>query len=316
MKTLAPARVDLAGGTLDVPPLCFLVEKAITLNLAIDLEVNVTLKPSTQWRLIQDGETSASYSDLPPLFQKAFAYLEIEGPLDIQVSSQIPRASGLGGSSTLLVALVKAGLDLLGQKASPRDLLNVVTVLEHKLLGKPAGTQDAIAAIYGGLSFIQYEQGYPIQQPIALPTFLQGDIVLAYSAVQHHSGMNNWGIIKAACEGDRHTLQVLTSLAENAHALHQTLLENDEVGFLKCLQNEAELRGRLAKGWVPKNMVAFVDSMPGQVVGKICGAGGGGCMLMLGDLPVGKTLNELAASYDLEIFRVKAQSLGCRGMQE
>lgn len=311
MKIVAPGRVDLAGGTLDVPPLCFLVEDAITLNLAITLETEISLEEASQWGV---SSPTQGYQGQPlgSLFEKTIQFLKIKQPYHIKISSKIPRASGLGGSSTLLVALVEAFLKIKQQQVSKQDLLQLVTVLEHRLLGKPAGTQDAIAAIHGGLSQITYNQGMPVRHQLSLPSFLQGDLYLAYSSVQHHSGLNNWGIIKAACQDDAHVLSTLKQLATNAHAMKAALTSDNAEAFFNTLKTEGQLRSLLADGLLPKNMAAFSRSLPEHSTSKICGAGGGGCMLLFGALPPEHVLTEMGNTHDLEIIKCRAQPHGSR----
>ena len=312
MRVTAPARIDLAGGTLDVPPLCFLIQSALTLNLAIDLTVTVELEPSSVWRAFPNGREGKGVP-LAPLFEKTVAYLKMNRPFHIYIESNIPKASGLGGSSSLLAALVKA---LLGTgEANPREasLLELVTVLEHRLLGKPAGTQDAIAAIEGGLSSIEYASGKPVRSHVLIPPFLAGDLYLAYSSVQHHSGLNNWGIIKAACEGDKATIACLDALSENARILKDAILTQDEGAFLIALQHEAELRNQLAKGLLTPAMGGFAEALPAKTASKICGAGGGGCMFLFGELPVFQELQDLAGHHGLDILKVRPAAQGCQG---
>lgn len=311
MRVTAPARIDLAGGTLDVPPLCFLIENALTINLAIDLTVSVELEPADTWRVFPNGRQG---HDIPlaPLFQKTVGYLKLKRPFHIYITSNIPKASGLGGSSSLLVALVKAFLE--SGEADPREasLLELVTVLEHRLLGKPAGTQDAIAAIEGGLSSIEYASGKPVCSHVLLPPFLSGDLYLAYSSVQHHSGLNNWGIIKAACEGESGTLACLDALSENARILKDAILTQDEDAFLVALQHEAELRNQLATGLLTPAMGGLANDLPARTAAKICGAGGGGCMFLFGELPDYDELQAMATGHGLEILKVAWRKEGCR----
>lgn len=314
MSTIAPGRIDLAGGTLDVPPLCFLIENALTLNIAINLTTQVQLVPSESWRLFIDGSL-VQEAPLPVLFEKTQRYLKVARPFDIHTTSLIPRSSGLGGSSVLLVALVRALLATEVVSPPEGSLLELVTVLEHQILGKPAGTQDAIAAIEGGVSRIDYLTGKPRRKQIKPPAFLQGSLFLAYSPVQHHSGMNNWAIIKAACEGDAQTLEKLQALSDNAHQMLAALEASSKPDFEACLRREAVIRNGLAAGMMTPDLQAFADQLPSAAIAKICGAGGGGCMLLFGDLPPKSQMEALAKTQGLTIFEVALMTQGCRSLQ-
>lgn len=277
MKFSAPARIDLAGGTLDVPPLCFLVRRAATLNIAVNRRV--TLRRHDQPGLLRHGAQQSPLVDWP-LYTEALAYFE-QNPNDFgfAVDNQIPPASGLGGSSSLLVTVVALLNKSLGINTTKKVLLDQVTVLEHRLLGKPAGTQDGIGAIHGGMSWIHYHHGYPVVESVAVPEFLQrGPLLLVYSDEQHHSGINNWAVVAKACEGERETLALLDALADNAHAMKSAVAANDETAFFASVCEESRLRRALCPEILNQPMAAFAAEMGDAVACKACGAGGGGAM--------------------------------------
>jgi len=311
MTYSAPARIDLAGGTLDIPPLCFLIENSLTLNLAINLRTSVHLEENGSGMLVSNPPKPLR--DMP-LYSKTLDYFCRSQNLDVRVESDIPQASGLGGSSTLLTALVRA-LEPFTEDTSEfkEKLLGHVTVLEHRLLGKPAGTQDAIAAIYGGLSEIDFNSGAPSRKPMKIPSFLQGPLYLAYSKIQHHSGINNWAIIRDACEGDASTLSTLNKLNNNSHDMKVALEQDDRHLFFDCLLLESKLRTHLCRGVCTSDMDQFLSNFNHKMVGKVCGAGGGGCMFIFGqdeemDLDA---LNHVARKCDMEILTVEADQRGC-----
>ena len=299
MRFSAPARIDLAGGTIDIPPLCYLVEDSLTLNLAIDLRVTVGVSPGPH----ENGRQGT-------LFDEVFRYFAVDKRAHtVAVESRIPRSSGLGGSSSLLVALVHA-VDCLGFQ-DKGAVLKAVTVLEHRILRKPAGTQDGVAALYGGLNAITFERGEARRKALPLPAFLSGPLFLAYSPEQHHSGISNWEIVKAACEGDRRTLDTLNALSRNAHGMHEAIVSEREASFLDALHHEAALRNRLCDSLLTPNMAAFAAALPEDIACKVCGAGGGGCMFLFGKNLEIDPLSCLAKEHGLEIISVMADPRGC-----
>ncbi len=310
MSYSSPARIDLAGGTLDIAPLCHMIEGAVTVNLAINLRslVRVHRQPGPISTVSFEGGCKlATSSEL--LFSEALRYFDVTDPVHFDVQSSVPRASGLGGSSTLLVSVCAAVYRFARHSQISADqLIRMVTVLEHRILQKPAGTQDAIAAIHGGLNVITYEQGSPSSNHLVIPPFLSGPIYLLHTKEQHHSGINNWQIIKAACEGDTSILGLLRALAENAEMLKQAIVCGDPKAFSQALARESEMRNRLAPGILPENMKCFLDQHDG-LVGKMCGAGGGGCMLLFGYQPQEKSL-AIAQALELTIIEVMADANG------
>lgn len=311
MRYSSPARIDLAGGTLDIAPLCFMVEHAATVNLAIDLRSVVNLQPAASAEhTVSFAGQAAQPANTEILFAESLRYFDVREPLHFDVSTGVPRSSGLGGSSTLLVSVCAALFRHTRQtQASPEQLIDMVTVLEHRILQKPAGTQDAIAAIQGGLNLITFDQGRPSSQHLAIPDFLRGPIHLLYTAEQHHSGINNWQIIKAACQGDRVILRLLQGLAANATALADALVQADQARYRDCLKREAEMRNQLAPGILPGPMGNFLAQYGEPAIGKMCGAGGGGCMLLDGvdDLPRAQSISQ---NLGLSMLQVNAEKDG------
>ncbi|HSS44321.1 MAG TPA: hypothetical protein VLO07_03180, partial [Thermoanaerobaculia bacterium] len=170
IEASAPARVDLAGGTLDLWPLHVLHPGSVTINLAIDRRAAC--------RVRQRGGLFRIFSSRGPGFQKEagsaeelladsrtalvgslLEALEIRDLLEVELSSEVPFGSGLGGSSALTVALTGAL-----EAWSPRDLsgverIAIVRDVETRVLGKPAGVQDYYPALAGGLHRIWFEAG-------------------------------------------------------------------------------------------------------------------------------------------------------------
>lgn len=310
----APARIDLAGGTLDIPPLCYMMKDVVTLNLAIDLTTSVScelLERGTPAEVVY-GEGAPVPAKSEPLFHELLTYFGREHGVRFRVWSSVPRASGLGGSSVLLTALVRAMLELDEEEVDEPHLLEIITVLEHRLLQKPAGTQDAIAAIYGGLSHISYNRGRPTRISLPLPGFLSERLFLAYSSRRHHSGIENWRVLRAACEGEIHSRRVLMELRDNALAMAESLQHEDEKSFARCARREASLRQVLCEEITPPDLAAFAKELPEQVVGKMCGAGGGGCMVLFGEGLQRASLQEQARPHGLEIIETRASERGLR----
>jgi D-glycero-alpha-D-manno-heptose-7-phosphate kinase len=303
MTHSAPARIDLAGGTLDVPPLHFLIRDSLTLNIAIDLRVAVAVDFQGNGHVHIDGD-AFPIKDIP-IFALALEAFDA-GNASIHISSNIPKASGLGGSSSLVVALIRE----LG--ASENHILGDVTVIEHRLLGKPAGTQDALAAIHGGAGKITFPHGNPMREPLPCPSFLSGPIFLAYSSVQHHSRINNWAIIKAACEGDIELLTTLDALKENAHAMLNALASDDSGSFLDCLHREVRLRTELCPSIRTPAMEQFANHFDERLACKVCGAGGGGGMFLFGEELDPEELHWAGERHGLRIIETRVDKDGCR----
>lgn len=316
IKISAPGRIDLAGGTLDVPPLMFFAEMPITVNLAINLRttVQVHFNNSDQHLLVVNGQTKPALDE--ELFTEVIRLFAPINYLTFKVETTIPRASGLGGSSVLLVAVVAALLELGQRHRYDQTLgfdlafLDVINILEHRLLGKPAGTQDSIAARFGGLSSIDLITGAPRHNVLETPRFLQETLYLVHAPIEHHSGINNWEIVKRACGGDLVTMKVLSELGENALRMRDALVDNDEISFAEMLRLEVELREQLAEGITPPVLSEFLEPFGEEVIGKMCGAGGGGCMFLWFKDVDPKDLQKAALAKGLQWLPVQSEPEG------
>src|SRR5262245_2441321 len=154
----APARIDLAGGTVDIWPICLLEPGAVTVNLAIDRYATATVRRRRDGRFVlaaadrgirvthADRASRASETRLP-LHREVALAARPSGGLEVRTRSGVPAGSGLGGSSTLFVAATKAMLDATGGSLTAREFLRLVIDMEARIIGVPTGSQDYVAAI-------------------------------------------------------------------------------------------------------------------------------------------------------------------------
>lgn len=299
----APCRADLAGGTLDLWPLSLLVDRAVTVNAAVEVRTGCVLEPGgSTWRFhARDGSEELELArlperperELPPAFQLAAsvaAWFELP-PLRVETWSEAPRGSGLGGSSALIVSLVGAARRLRGLTLHgvADDGVALARDLEARILGLPAGSQDHLAAWHGGLSLIEYRPGGWTRRaapggPGRLEALSEA-LVLADTGVSHHSGLNNWEVYRDFLEGREETRAALDGVAAAATQLAQ-LLESPAAGddllagVADCLEAEWRARRRLSPAVTcPEvdRLVAAAEEVGARA--KVCGAGGGGCVV-------------------------------------
>lgn len=240
-KVKAPTRVDLSGGTLDLWPLYCLTEGASTLNLAIGVyaEVHVKFQPAKDVRIAlehpQGGKTIVTskmrLEDVANLHgaMRFPAYLigkylsqkhEVSRGVNATMtwSTQAPLGSGLGGSSTLAVALVRAVSQLFGdfqEQGWQWRLMAWVRDAEAAFLRVPTGTQDYLAALFGGLNRFDSAFGEMRRVPISpdVTDELGRRLVVIFSGEQHHSGKSNWDVYQGAIAGDKKIVGGLNELA-------------------------------------------------------------------------------------------------------
>ncbi|HYB52593.1 MAG TPA: hypothetical protein VEG84_01895 [Thermoanaerobaculia bacterium] len=294
IEASAPARIDLAGGTLDLWPLHVLHPGSVTVNLAIDRRAACRVRPSSDgWRVVAPGRAldarAARPKDLLANPQTALVgslleALAVETPLEVELSSEVPYGSGLGGSSALVVA-VTGGLEpFAGQPFEGSDRIAFVRDVETRVLGKPAGVQDYYPPFEGGLHRIWFDVGAArVEREAVDADAWERHLTLFDTGATHSSGMNNWEIFRARLEGDPEVAGRLEEVRRAAVGMAQAASAGDFPAMGRALAEEWEARRRLAP---VVSTPAIEDSIAaaraaGAWAGKACGAGGGGCVVFL-----------------------------------
>lgn len=298
VRATAPVRVDLAGGTLDLWPLSMLLPAATTVNVAIGLRAGCEIElGGATWNLrVRGGEELVLGSlperpehGVPGRFQLAavmLAHFGI-GPCRVTTWSEAAPGSGLGGSSSLAMALLAACAALVGRRFADAEAVSLATNLETRVLGLPAGSQDHWAAWRGGLSVLRYAPEGVVRTACDEALGMAECLVVADTRVQHHSGMNNWAILRAALDGDarvREGLEEIGRAAEDmARAVTGGLALETRLGLARAaLRREWTARRTLAPEVTSPEVEALVAAAEGlDGAAKVCGAGGGGCVACL-----------------------------------
>lgn len=288
----APARIDLAGGTVDIWPICLIEPSAVTVNLAIDRFATARVRLRDDGAYVftaQDRGLQSKHLDLAsvkgdvtlPLHREIALLVAPQGGIEISTKSGVPAGSGLGGSSTLFVAATRAALAAVGRTMDDATLLRHVIDMEARLIGVPTGSQDYVSAIFGGLSAVRFPPGGAHRD--AIPCDLEAvgrRIVLVYTGVPHDSGTNNWKITKAYLDGDADVRRLMREISDAARILRGALLVNDLDAAADAISAEWAARKQLAPGVTTKEIEALGDKArkAGAKAMKVCGAGGGGCV--------------------------------------
>lgn len=290
----APARADLAGGTLDLWPIYLFHPGSRTVNVAISFyaesEVVQTGDGAIEIHLTDEGykrryESMQELGSDPKaaLIFRAVEHFHLTG-ISITTRTDAPRGSGLGGSSALAITLVRALSELAGDPVDGDQLITLVRDLETRLLGIPAGLQDYYPPVYGGLGSIHLIPGAPVRHPIGSTTAeLARHMLLHYTGVAHFSGTNNWDMYKRQIEGKKKVQRGFTKIAASATAMEKALEAGDYAAAGRALGQEWENRKALIDGISTPEIDAAIAAATGAGAwaGKVCGAGGGGCIIFL-----------------------------------
>src|SRR5258708_18193804 len=302
-RSKAPLRIGLAGGGTDVSPYSDLYGGAI-LNATLSLYAHATIEPLTENTIIVEGidrkeeqryEGGTELAELPidgklDLLKGVYnrsrkEYGMPRGGLRPSTFVDAPAGSGLGTSSTLVVAIVGVFVEMLRLPLGEYDIAHLAYDIERKDLRMAGGKQDQYAATFGGVNYMEfYDNDKVIVNPLRVKQQylfeLENNLLLYYTSTSRESAK----II------EKQSRNVVDRKEKSIEAMHQLKLQAQRM-------KEALLKGRIHEigeildfGFRQKQQMAdgisnsLIDEMyesakkAGATGGKISGAGGGGFM--------------------------------------
>jgi len=298
IRSKAPLRLGLAGGGTDVAPYSEIYGGNI-LNATISMYAWASIVPGDDGKIILnsiDKQESYSFKSAKQLSLNGSLDLHkgiynrvvkdfVGRPLSFELSTYVdaPPGSGLGTSSTLVVAILGAFSEWLNLPMGEYDLAHLAFEIERIDLGMAGGKQDQYAATFGGVNFMEFSKDDKV---IVNPLRIREKYLdeLSHNLILFHTETSRLSsnII------EQQTKNVMAKNERSIEAMHR--LKEQAV-----MMKEALLRGDLDKigeildfGWKHKKNMADGISNPlideiyetairnGATGGKISGAGGGG----------------------------------------
>ncbi len=168
-----------------------------------------------------------------------------------------------------------------------RSLVETGARLEASLIGVPTGKQDYLAALYGGLSAHHFGMdGWRVERLAVSRGFLgelERRLVVAYTGESRLSAATNWEKFKAYVEDTGSARQSFARIKAIAEEMRSALLAEDLEAVGSLLRREWAERRRLVAGVSSPELDAALGRArrAGGLGGKLCGAGGGGCLAVL-----------------------------------
>lgn len=302
IRSKAPLRLGLAGGGTDVSPYADMYGGAV-LNATISMYAYASIEPRDDGKIVFNSVDRSERLEFAETLE-----IEIDGKLDLlkgiynrivkdftkeplsfELTTYVdaPPGSGLGSSSTLVVAIIGAFVEWLKLPLGEYDISHLAYEIERKDLGMAGGKQDQYAATFGGFNFMEF---YDNDRVIVNPLRIKPEIVneLQFNLLLYYTGTSRLSskIIEAQVKNVK---QKRTKSIEAMHKLKEQSI----------LMKEAILKGELDKigeildfGWQYKKQMASSITNPlieeiyetakkaGAIGGKISGAGGGGFMML------------------------------------
>ena len=300
-RSKAPLRIGLAGGGTDVSPYCDLYGGAI-LNATVSLYAYANIE-TTDEEIIhleaidrKEKEQFAFTKKLPinghlDLLKGVYNRLASENSFNLKgfrlyTYVDAPAGSGLGTSSTLVVAIVGAFAEMLKLPLGEYDIAHLAFQIERNELNMAGGRQDQYAATFGGVNYMEFYEGDKvIVNPLRIKQQylfeLENNLLLYYTSTSRESAkiiaQQSENVVKKA----EKSIDAMHHLKEQAQMMKEALLKGrlNEIG--EILDYGFQQKRQMAEG-ISNNLMEEIyeaAKSSGATGGKISGAGGGGFMI-------------------------------------
>jgi len=326
----APSRVDLAGGTLDIRPLSYVLDHKATINLGITLFAEVVVETTDDCFFVESLDQkqviAGSYDDLiastelPLIRDLVGAIWQKDWPaLKITTQAGSPAGAGLGGSSCLAITLASSLMRLrriIRGIAEPdeRGLVQFVQDLEARLIHCPTGCQDYWGALRGGLNLISFPLGETFIETLSSTEldWIQQRILFCFSGKSRASGQNNWDIFKHVFDKDAQLISRLNQIGRLAEALACSIRKGEWREALEYSHQEWLVRRELwpAIETVETRAIDTACTQAGANFSRVCGAGGGGVMAIFCEPDQREIVTGAAVAAGGEILEARPTNVG------
>lgn len=328
ISSKAPCRVDLAGATLDIWPLYLFHDNVVTVNFAVDRMTSCEITTRDDRRIVLKSrdlakeETFESFEQLHgvkryqlPLLALLVRFFAPEGGLTLESNSEAPAGAGISGSSALMISVASALNRLTGRKYNLEKIREIVQNVEAQVIRVPTGSQDYYPAMYGGVSAI--ELGPAGINRTELPVDadeLNERFVLVYTGAPRNSGINNWEVMKGHIDGDKAIHRNFDRIAAVATAMRKAIERSDWDEAGKLMTEDWNSRRKNAPGISTPmiDQLVAVARRAGSTGAKVCGAGGGGCVVFLVKPGVKEKVSRAIAAVGAEVLNAKVARHGVR----
>jgi len=319
IRAKAPLRLGLAGGGTDIASYYRRFGGSI-LNATIDMYSYCILEPREdgviEFCAADIGEKAAFELDRKAQKGEKLPKTAMEGPLKLHAGvynrisdmygaenlsftmttfSDAPPGCGLGSSSTLVVAMIKAFVERLNLPLGEYEIASLACEIEREDLGLAGGKQDQYAATFGGFNFMEfYTDGKVIVNPLRLKRWIRNE--LEASLVLYHTGVSREsakiiqrqiGVLdtesgRTQDAQSRQSIECMHELKRLSVVMKEALLKGNFSLFSRCLTDSWQAKRGIAGGISSD----FIDDIyeyalsHGAESAKISGAGGGGFMMV------------------------------------
>jgi D-glycero-alpha-D-manno-heptose-7-phosphate kinase len=292
----APVRISFAGGGTDLEAYYgkyggFVVSATINryfyafLGANPDGSIQVTSSDYRTFSRHTPGEELLWDSTLS-LPQAILEHFHVRQGISLFLASEIPPGTGLGSSSAVAVAIIKALSVGLGIKLAPAEIAELACTIEIEKLAQPIGKQDQYAAAFGGLNAVTFAREKVSVEPLDIPPetlyTLQRSLLLFFLGSTRTSAHILGKQRDASVQEDAAVIASLHAIKQAAFEVRSCLERADLAHFGELLDLGWQNKKRLAPGITTPLIDRCYDlaRANGALGGKITGAGGGGFLML------------------------------------
>ena len=312
IRARAPLRLGLAGGGTDVSPYCD-IHGGYVLNAAIDRYAYAVIKTldepvirflatDQQAEKVKAVSEPLTLNGKLDLHKAVYNYMvqHFNGgkpiPMELSTFCDAPAGSGLGSSSTLVVAMIRTFVELLNLPLDDYTIAHLAFKIEREDCGLQGGRQDQYSATFGGFNFMEfYADERAVINPLRIKNWiiceLEASLVLFFTGLSRESARiiaDQSSNVKA---GAADALEAMHGVKREALVMKECLLRGDFDGLVDSMRLGWENKKRSAKTVSNPHIDEVYESAikAGALAGKVSGAGGGGFMLFF--VPNEKRMN-------------------------
>jgi len=301
-RSKAPLRIGLAGGGTDVSPYCDMYGGAI-LNATISLYAYASIEPlhtpeiiieaadrnetvvmpNTDYLPIDDGQLILAKGVYNHIVNN---YGPVPSGFKLTTYVDAPAGSGLGSSSTLMVAIIGAFAEWLHLPLGEYDIAHKAYEIERTELAMAGGKQDQYAATFGGVNFMEfYDNNRVIVNPLRIKQKnlfeLENNLLLYFTSTSRLSSTIIEAQSQNVKEKNEKSIDAMHQLKDQAFMMKEALLKGDVDSIGRILDFGFQYKKQTAQGISNSKMDELYSAAlaAGATGGKVSGAGGGGFMM-------------------------------------
>lgn len=302
IRARAPLRLGLAGGGTDVSPYCD-IHGGYVLNATIDRYAYAVIKtldePIVRFVATDQQTEKVKLLSTPyPLNGKLDLHKAVYNemiqrynggkaiPLELSTFCDAPAGSGLGSSSTLVVVMIRAFVELLNLPLDDYAIAQLAFKIERVDCGLQGGKQDQFSATFGGFNFMEfYANDRTIVNPLRIKNWiiceLEASLVLFYTGVSRESAKIIADQSSNVMAGSAEAMEAMHGIKREALVMKESLLKGDFEGIVESMRQGWESKKRSAKTVSNPHIEQIYEAAvsSGALAGKVSGAGGGGFMM-------------------------------------